>query len=304
MGLKQKILITGSNGLLGQKLVHMISSQADKFDLLATSKGENRISSQENYRYQALDITNNEEVEKVVLSFSPDVIIHTAAMTNVDACEENKEACDLLNIDATAFLLAAAEMCQAHFIYLSTDFVFDGENGPYSEEDVPNPLSHYGKSKLAAEQLVEKSNTTWAIARTIIIYGIVEDMSRSNIVLWAKQALEKKQKLRIVNDQYRSPVLAEDLAIGCLEIAKRKAQGIFHLSGKDIMSIVELVRRVAKYYQLDDSFIEEISSAELNQAAKRPPRTGFILKKANKVLDYHPRSFEEGIAFLDTQLNP
>ena len=128
-------------------------------------------------------------------------------------------------------------------------------------------------------------------------------MSRSNIVLWAKSALEKRQKLTIVNDQFRSPTLAEDLAKGCILIAEKEAEGIYHLSGKDTMSIVELVRRVAKYYNLDQSFIEEISSASLNQAAKRPPRTGFVIDKAVAELGYNPVSFEQGIRFLETQLN-
>ena len=128
-------------------------------------------------------------------------------------------------------------------------------------------------------------------------------MSRSNIVLWAKGALEKKQKLTIVNDQFRSPTLAEDLAKGCILIAEKEAQVIYNLSGKDTMSIVELVRRVASYYNLDESYIEEISSASLNQAAKRPPKTGFILDKAINDLGYSPVSFEEGIKFVETQLN-
>ena len=147
-------------------------------------------------------------------------------------------------------------------------------------------MSYYGKSKLASEKLLEESKIKWSIVRTIIVYGIVEDMSRSNIVLWAKAALEKKQKLTIVNDQFRSPTLAEDLADACILIAEKEKEGIFHISGKDFMSIVELVKRVAKHYQLDDSLIEVISSKSLNQAAKRPPKTGFILDKAYRELNY------------------
>jgi dTDP-4-dehydrorhamnose reductase len=209
----------------------------------------------------------------------------------------------LLNVTAVEHLIAASKKHETHLIHLSTDFIFDGEAGPYKETDKPNPLSYYGESKLAAEKLLQNATCTWAIARTIIVYGIVEDMSRSNIVLWAKAALEKKQKLTIVNDQFRSPTLAEDLAKGCVLIAKKQAVGIYHLSGKDTMSIVDLVRRVAKYYKLDESYIEEITTASLNQAAKRPPKTGFILDKAVKELGYNPVSFEEGIKFLESQLN-
>lgn len=297
----KRILVTGSNGLLGQKLVHKLRQRED-IQLIATSRGENRVKLTEGYIYESLDISNQEEVDSVVSKYKPNAIINTAAMTNVDACEEKKEECWDLNVNAVKYLVEASEKWNVHFIHLSTDFIFDGEDGPYREEDTPNPLSYYGKSKLEAEKIVQNSNTKWSIARTIIVYGIVDDMSRSNIVLWAKGALEKGQTLTIVNDQFRSPTLAEDLADGCILIAEKEAEGIFHLSGKDFMSIVELVRRVAEYYNLDASYIQEISSSALNQAAKRPPRTGFVLDKAINQLGYNPHSFEDGIAILEKQL--
>ncbi len=302
MGLKKKILITGSNGLLGQKLVAQLAT-SDTFELIATSRGANRISKISGFTYEPMDITSKSDVLRVFDLYKPDVLINTAAMTNVDACENDKEGCWELNVTAVEYLITASEKHSTDFIHLSTDFIFDGEAGPYKETDEPNPLSFYGESKLASEKALQNSNCKWAIARTIIVYGIVEDMSRSNIVLWAKGALEKKQKLTIVNNQFRSPTLAEDLAKGCILIAEKEAQGIYNLSGKDTMSIVELVRRVASYYNLDESYIEEISSASLNQAAKRPPKTGFILDKAINDLGYSPVSFEEGIKFVETQLN-
>jgi dTDP-4-dehydrorhamnose reductase len=302
MGIKKKILVTGSNGLLGQKLVALLASDSE-IELIATSRGGNRILKVTGFTYESMDITSAKDVMRVFDKFKPEVVINTAAMTNVDACESNKKECWLLNVTAVEHLIAASKKHVTHLIHLSTDFIFDGEAGPYKETDQPNPLSYYGESKLAAEILLQNSTCIWAIARTIIVYGIVEDMSRSNIVLWAKGALEKKKKLTIVNDQFRSPTLAEDLAKGCVLIAKKEAVGIYHLSGKDIMSIVELVRRVAKYYKLDESYIEEITTASLNQAAKRPPRTGFILDKAVNELGYNPVSFEEGIKFLESQFN-
>lgn len=295
------ILITGSNGLLGQKLVHKLKNHPN-FKLIASSKGENRVKGTKDYTYVSMDITNEEEVMKVFDEYQPDCVINTAAMTNVDACEENQDQCWNLNVTAVEYLIKASEKHQSHLIHLSTDFVFDGQSGPYKESDVPNPLSFYGKSKLASEELLQQSTIQWSIVRTIIVYGIVDDMSRSNIVLWAKSALEKNEKLTIVNDQFRSPTLAEDLADGCILIAEQEEVGIFHLSGKDLMSIVELVRRVAKHYGLDDSLIEEISSKELNQSAKRPPKTGFLLEKAISTLGYDPHSFEEGMNILDEQL--
>lgn len=296
-----KILITGSNGLLGQKLVKLLSKKSS-VDFLATSSGENRVSTPK-FNYRQLDITNKDQVLDLIREYQPDVVINTAAMTNVDACEKDRENCWNVNVHAVEYLLEACQNVGAKLIHLSTDFVFDGEDGPYSEEDEPNPLSYYGKSKYAAEQLLLNSGyKNWAIARTIIVYGVGENMSRSNIVLWAKGALEEGKPLTIVDDQFRSPTWADDLAMGCWLIAENDKRGIFHLSGKDFMSILDLVRRVAEFFNLDASKITPIKSDSLNQAAKRPPVTGFILDKAIKELGYNPHSFEEGLEQLKEEL--
>lgn len=304
----KKILITGSNGLLGQKLVYRLKNRND-IQLIATSKGDNRISNKQGYIYQSLDITNKDEVEKVISEYWPDVIINTAAMTNVDACESQRELCRKLNVDAVNYLLGAIKQeelkhpnYKCHFIHLSTDFIFDGKNGPYDENAHPNPLSFYGQSKLDSEKLVINSGLKYAIVRTIIVYGIVDGMSRSNIVLWAREALMKGQKINVVNDQFRTPTLAEDLADGCILIADKGATGIYHISGKDFMSILQLVEQVADYFKLDKSLINPISSESLNQPAKRPPVTGFILDKAKKDLGYQPHSFREGLEIVAKQI--
>tara|TARA_B110000014_G_scaffold263352_1_gene259821 strand:+ start:1522 stop:2439 length:918 start_codon:yes stop_codon:yes gene_type:complete len=298
----KKILLTGSNGLLGQKIVHLILNETNH-ELLATSKGLNRIISRDDINYQSLDITDLKHLEKIVSVFRPDAIINTAAMTNVDACESQHEECWSLNVAAVENLVKVSNEFNIHLVHLSTDFVFDGEGGPYSEEDEPNPLSLYGKSKWESEKIVINSGLErWSIARTIIVYGVVENMSRSNVVLWAKGALEKGEPINVVDDQFRSPTYALDLAKGCLSIVEKEKSGVFHLSGKDLMSIIELVYRVADYYGLDKSTINPIKSAVLNQAAKRPPYTGFNLTKANELLDYDPLSFEEGLDALSKEL--
>ena len=300
--MKKTILITGSNGLLGQKIIHQILDNTN-YKLIATSLGENRIESRSDFNYKSLDITSLPDVKIIFNEFKPDVVINTAAMTNVDACEDDKEGCDKLNITAVKNLIIACEFHNSHLIHLSTDFVFDGENGPYSENDKPNPLSYYGLSKFKAEELVKNSKLNkWSIARTIIVYGIVENMSRSNVVLWAKEALENKQQINVVDDQFRSPTFADDLAKGCIQIAETGSCGIYHLSGKDLMSIIELVQRVADFFKLDKSLINPIKSKTLNQAAKRPPKTGFILDKSRKDFSYTPRSFEEGLTDLTKEL--
>jgi dTDP-4-dehydrorhamnose reductase len=295
------ILVTGSNGLLGQKLTAKILREGG-VNLVATGKGINRYPEKSGYTYAEMDILNQDEVRQVIETYQPDAIIHTAAMTNVDTAHLEREQAYALNVDAVANLLAICEAHNIQFVHLSTDFVFDGAHGPYGELDPPNPLSYYGETKLRGEELVKNSTGKWAILRTILVYGIVADASRSNIVLWAKDALANGKPIKVVNDQWRMPTLAEDLADACLLAVEQDAHGVFHISGKDFMSIWQLVSRVADFWQLDKSLIEEVSSASLNQAAQRPLRTGFILDKAMTELNYQPHSFDEGLAILDAQL--
>ena len=299
--MSKKILVTGSNGLLGQKLTDMLRYHSD-YELIASSKGENRYPETEGYTYEQLDVTDYTDIERLIVKYQPYAVIHTAAMTNVDQCESEKEACQKLNVDSVAHLIKLANQHPFYLVHLSTDFIFDGTTGPYKETDAPNPLSLYGHSKNDAELLLLASNINYSILRTIIVYGVAAAMSRSNIVLWAKGALEKGSPIKVVNDQYRMPTLAEDLAKACILAIEKRAQGIFHISGKDYMSVIEMVRRIAKFFKLDDSIIEETDSSTLNQAAARPPKTGFVLDKAIHELGYDPHSFEEGLAVVQKQL--
>ncbi|MNJ97593.1 dTDP-4-dehydrorhamnose reductase [compost metagenome] len=295
------VLVTGSNGLLGQKITEQVLADGS-VNLIASNRGLNRYPVAEGYVYETMDILDKEQVKTVLEKYQPDALIHTAAMTNVDTCHENNEACWNLNVEATKYLASLCETMGIHFIYVSTDFVFDGLKGPYKEEDEAKPVSFYGDSKLAGEKITQQMKGDWTIIRTILVYGILKDMSRSNIVLWAKGALEKGNPINVVNDQWRMPTLAEDLAKACLLAVEHKAKGIYHISGKDMMSIVELVRRVADFWNLDKSLITEISSDSLGQEAKRPKKTGFILDKAMTDLNYQPHSFEEGLKIVSSQL--
>ncbi len=297
----KKILVTGSNGLLGQKLVYKLKDRAD-VELIATARGENRLIDQTGYAFYSMDIGNRANVDDVIGQVRPDHIIHTAAMTQVDDCELDHEACDRANVDAVQYIVDAAERNNCHLVHISTDFIFNGEEGPYDEEGVADPLSYYGNAKWKGELIVQNSNLNWAILRTVLVFGIVDNMSRSNIVLWAKGALEKGNPINVVDDQFRSPTLAEDLADGCILAVEKNATGIYNISGKDTLSIIDLVGEVADYYGLDKNLINPVSSSTLNQPAKRPPRTGFILDKARRDLGYDPHSFKEGIALMEEQL--
>lgn len=304
-----KILITGSNGLLGQKLVYKLRNK-NGITCIATARGENRLVEKSGYDFHSLDITNPTEVEALFRKLKPDVVINTAAMTNVDACETERDACWELNVSAVEFQVESLEALQQedttyrpHFIHLSTDFIFDGTHGPLDEDETPNPLSYYAESKLAAERVVRGARVSWAIARTVLVYGIVDNMSRSNIVLWVKTNLEAGKTINVVDDQFRTPTLAEDLADGCILIAEKRALGVYNISGPDFMSILELARVVADYYGLDKTLIKPSKSADIKQPAQRPPVTGFIIDKARRVLGYQPHTFREGIALLEAQIN-
>ncbi len=298
----KKILITGSNGLLGQKLVGLLLNEPN-IELTATAKGKNRATIQKGYNFISMDITNEAEVFEVVDFVKPDVIIHTAAMTNVDQCETERELCWEMNVNALKYLVSACESTGSFLVHLSTDFIFDGEKGPYDENAVPRPISYYGESKLAAEEVIFASKINWAIARTVLVFGIVADMSRTNIILWVKKSLEDGKNINVVTDQYRTPTLAEDLAMGCWLIAKNQAKGIFNISGKELLTPYDMAIKTANFFNLDKKLITKADSRTFSQPAKRPPRTGFIIDKAVGLLGYKPHTFEQGIEIVAKQFD-
>jgi dTDP-4-dehydrorhamnose reductase len=166
----------------------------------------------------------------------------------------------------------------------------------------PGPVNFYGKSKLAAEELLIGSDIDWCILRTVLVYGITRDMSRSNIVLWVKESLEKGKNIKVVNDQWRTPTLAEDLAMGCYLAARQKAKGIYNISGKDFLSPYDIAMMTAEYFKLDKTLITATDSTQFTQPARRPLKTGFIIDKARKELGYEPHSFEQGLSILAAQI--
>ncbi len=295
-----RILVTGSNGLLGQKLTCRLQQDKDIF-LIATARGKSALKIARG-EYHSLDISNREEVESIVRLTKPDVIINTAAMTQVDDCETQRDACWKANVTAVEHLVHACHALHIHLVHLSTDFIFDGSHGPLDEDEIPKPVNFYGESKLAGEHIIRNSAISWAILRTVLVFGITSDMSRSNIVLWVKNSLEQKKSIRVVNDQWRTPTLAEDLAEGCYLAAKKKAKGIYNVSGKDFLSPYDIAMKTAEYFHLDRSLIKATDSKEFVQPAKRPLTTGFIIDKARKELGYEPHSFEEGLEILAGQI--
>ena len=295
------VLITGSNGLLGQTLLNLLGKEKEKYQVFGFSKGENR-SGREDFNYFSVDITDEHQLREKTLAIKPSFIINTAAMTNVDACENEKENCDKLNVEAVKYLTKICSEIDAHLIHISTDFIFDGKKGYYKETDQPNPLSYYGASKLKSEQVLENSTINFTILRTILVYGKVFDMSRSNIVLWVKEMLENKKEITIVDDQFRMPTYAEDLALACKLAIDKKATGVFNISSNKLLSVFEITQQIAEFFGLDKSLIKPISTSTLNQTAQRPAKTGFDLTKTNKELGFYPKSFEEDLVRFKEKL--
>jgi dTDP-4-dehydrorhamnose reductase len=290
-----KILITGANGMLGQQLTKQLLEK--RHTVIATSKGPSRLPflDQDRYTYQELDITDGTKVNEVVLQTKPDLIIHAAAMTQVDTCEEHKVDCWNVNVTATRFLVDAAKEVNAGFLFVSTDFVFDGLHGPYDEDAEPNPVNYYGSSKWGAEKAVMESGLKWSIIRTVLVTGNPLSDTRQNIITWVKNKLEKGEKIKMVDDQFRTPTFVEDLATGIVLIIEKKAQGIYHLSGKDSFTPYQIAIETARLLNLDESLIEKTDSSTLSQLAMRPPKTGFIINKAINELGFKPHSFSDSL---------
>ncbi len=295
-----KALVTGANGLLGQKL-YLLLTKEDNTEVVACSKGVNK-NSFISTNYLELDITDKISVNKILNKVYPDIVINTAAMTNVDQCESEKENCWEINVSGVANLIKACKNNGAFLIHLSTDFIFDGSAGPLVESAKPDPVNYYGESKLAGEKLIMDSDIDWAIARTVLVYGLIPEMSRSNIILWVKQSLEQGKDINVVDDQWRTPTLAEDLAMGCFLIAKKRAKGIFNISGKDFLTPYQMAMKTAEFFSLDTSLIHKTDSNRFTQPAKRPLITGFIIKKAEDELNYFPHTFEQGLRILADQM--
>jgi dTDP-4-dehydrorhamnose reductase len=287
----QPVLITGANGLLGQFLVKVLMARG--IPVVATGKGKSRLPFADDYR--TLDFTDRDSVRSVLFETRPSVVVHAGALTQVDPCELDPDECYRVNVDGTELLLNETRRIGARFIFISTDFVFDGSAGPYKETDALCPISIYGDSKSKAERLVQESGAAWSIVRTILVYGTPFVGTRSNIITWAKDNLEQGKVIKVVSDQWRTPTYVGDLAHGIALIIERGAKGIYHISGKDLLTPYDMAWKTANLLGLDTSLLQKVNGSTFTQAGRRPARTGFIIDKAIRDLGYAPVSFEEGI---------
>ena len=299
----KKTVITGSNGLLGQKLVKLFMKKAG-YEIHALSRGPNRIADQKGYLYYDVDLLDKKALTNILTQISPDVIIHTAAMTNVDACELHQEECDRMNIEVVANILEYCHTKDVYLVHLSTDFIFDGKKGTiYKEEDIADPVNYYGLSKWKSELMIRESNVPHAILRTILVYGLVDGNDRSNIVLWVKNSLENKKEINVVTDQIRMPTYAEDLAEACWLAVEKEARGVFNVSSNQLMSIYEIALAVADTFGLDKKLIHPVRTNALSLPANRPLSTGFDLNKSITEINLPSYSFVDRLQVFKDQLN-
>jgi len=298
-----RILLTGANGLLGQALVQRLS-QNPELDVLATSRHDTPRFDEASCGYVPLDVTQPDDVANVFEDFAPDVVVNCAAMSDVKECDEHRSEAWAVNARAVKTLAKQCRSTGARLVQVSTDFVFNGKRGPYDEDARPDPVNYYGRTKLAGENAVrEAGRSNWAIVRTVLLYGTAQNLSRSNVVLWMAEQLSKDEPLHIVDDQYRTPTHVDDLATGIEQLIEREKTGIYHISGPELVSIYELACTVAEVFGYDESLIEPVSSDFFEDDIERPPRTGFIILRAETELDYDPRSLEEGLRDVQADLN-
>ncbi len=299
----KRIVITGSNGLLGQKLVKLYLSKST-YEIHALSRGENRLHNKEGYTYYNIDLLDKVELLQTLNQIAPSVIIHTAAMTNVDACEQQQDQCDLMNIDVVTNILDYCKESDVYLVHLSTDFIFDGTKGDvYNEDDIAHPVNHYGLSKLKSEIMIQEAKIDAAILRTILVYGLVDQNDRSNIVLWVKSSLENHKDIHVVTDQLRMPTYAEDLAEACWLVVESRAKGVFNVSSNELMSIYDIALSIADAFGLDKKWIHPVVTNELNLPAKRPLSTGFDLNKSIIKINLPSYSFTERLQVFKSQLD-
>ena len=287
-----KVLITGANGFLGQYLCINLANKG--FEVIGVSRGDCKIINIQTIKYQAVDVTKKEEIDRIIKDAKPDIIIHNAAMSKPDDCNNDKSECLLQNVEATRYLVEASERIGAYFIYVSTDFVF-GENGPHDENALPSPLNFYGESKWMAEKIVATSGLQSAIMRPVFIYGEVKKGMRSNFLYWVKTSLENNKPIKVVTDQQRTPTFVNDISDGIIAMIEKRVTGVFHLAGKDIVSPYDMAITVAKVLGLNASLIEPVTSETFIEPVLRAKRSGLKIDKARAVLGYNPVSFEEGV---------
>jgi dTDP-4-dehydrorhamnose reductase len=293
------VCVTGGNGLLGTKLTELagLSLRVVSSDLQDGPSVE-----PPNLTYVRADITDPAQVDSLLRRSKPEAVFHTAAFTDVDGCETRRDAAWSVNVTGTENLATACRRYGARLIHLSTDYVFDGMAGPYSETDAPNPVSHYGRTKLESERVVRSLLPDALIARTMVLYGFAAG-ARSNFVTWLVAALKRRAPVRIVTDQFGNPTLADDLARALLLLFERRASGIIHAAGREWLNRFDFALKTAEVFGLDASLISPTTSDEFKQPAPRPLRSGLRTDKIEREFGFRFSTAAEGLRAVREQMD-
>lgn len=297
----KRVLITGSNGLLGQKLVELFS-HSSSYGVYLTSLEESSIFGETTLPYKQVDLSKRQDVRRLVDEIEPEIIINTAALTNVDLCETNRELAWKSNVDSIENLMHGAKLVGAGIIHFSTDYVFDGTAGPYAEYDRPNPLSYYGRTKLASENILTTSGIQYTIVRTMVLYGVAQAI-KLNFALWLLKSLSENKPIRVVDDQLGNPTLADDLAYAVLKIVELGRTGLYHIAGHDIVSRYEFAIRFAEMFKFNKKLITASKTSALEQAAHRPLKSGLVTLKAETDLGVRLSGVEHGLRVFKSQID-
>lgn len=296
----KRIMICGSNGLLGQRLALMLGSQTE-YEVLNTSHHRSFVFDHQLFDYTQLDITRKSDVKSLISSFQPDVILNAAAATNVDWCETHREEAWKVNVNGVENLVEAARKVGAKLVHVSTDYVFDGKSDHYCEDDKPDPVNYYGKSKLAGENAIRISEIPWSIVRTIVLYGHGMNVRR-NFALWVIDSLKAEKPIKCVDDQIGNPTYVSDLAFGLIKIFELNRTGIYHICGCERISRYHFALKIAETFGYDPSMIQRSKSSDLYQAAPRPLTTTFVTLKAETELGLKAMDINQGLSLLKREL--
>ena len=287
-----KILVTGANGLVGQRLCRLLASHG--VEVIAAGRGPARFEC-EGVRYIAIDFTLTEQVTALLAVHQPDAVVNPASMTDVDGCEKAPWEAYLANAAFPAQLAVLSKSMGFHLVHVSTDYVFDGANGPYGVDDVPNPRGVYAVTKMMGEQAVRSFGGSWAIARTAVVYGWPA-AGRNNFGSWLVSSLSEKKGVKLFTDQFVSPSLALNVAAMIGELAERKLTGTWHTSGSTVVDRVTFGKALCEVFGFDASLITPTTLAALNLASPRPPRSGLKVDLTAAALTVKPLALAEALA--------
>lgn len=284
---RMRFLVTGSTGLVGSQVINDITKSIDQvYSCYHNTRPSIGIPIQ-------LDLTDSKNITKVFEETKPDVIIHMAAMTNVDLCEVEQSLALKINAKATEIIAKLAAKQHAFLVYVSTDYIFDGEHGMKKESDIPNPINFYGKSKLEGEKTVMDMASSWCIARTSTPFGI--HSSKKSFPLWVAENLQATKEIKVVTDQYTSSTYVPNLSRMLIEISTRQIVGVLHVAGATRVSRYDIAKSIADKLGLDKDLIKSTSIKEMNWLAKRPKDSSLDVSKAQSILKEKPISIEEGL---------